>query len=69
MHATNEALGACLGNQHLDGAYCSLLMTRTQYVGESLQEFATAAEQLARCAYPGLPKDHIRRQARHPATA
>jgi hypothetical protein len=35
--------------------------TRTQEVWESLQEFATAFEQLAHCFYPALPEDHIRR--------
>jgi hypothetical protein len=65
MNATTEALG----NQHLDGVYCSQLRTRTQYACESLQEFATAVEQLACCTYPGLPKDDIRRQARNLATA
>jgi hypothetical protein len=30
---------------------------------ESLQEFATAIEQLAHRAYPTLPEDHIRREA------
>jgi hypothetical protein len=27
-----------------------------------LQEFTTAVEQLAHCAYPTLPEDHIRRE-------
>jgi hypothetical protein len=31
--------------------------------GESLQDFATAIEQLAHRAYPTLPEDHIRREA------
>jgi hypothetical protein len=28
-----------------------------------LQKFATAVKQLAHCAYPALPEDHIRREA------
>jgi hypothetical protein len=28
-----------------------------------LQEFATATEQLAHCAYTAIPKDHIKREA------
>jgi hypothetical protein len=39
---TLEALEDCLGDQHLAAAYCSLLKTRTQGEGESLQELATA---------------------------
>jgi hypothetical protein len=35
----------------------------TQRAGESLQDFATAVEQLAHRAYPTLPEDHIRREA------
>jgi hypothetical protein len=37
--------------------------TRTQGVGEPLQEFATAVEQLAHCAYPALPEGHIRKES------
>jgi hypothetical protein len=32
------------------------------WVGESLQEFATTVKQLACCAYPALPEDHVRRE-------
>jgi hypothetical protein len=39
------------------------LKMRTQRVEESLQEFVTTVEQLAHCAYPALPEDHVRRQA------
>jgi hypothetical protein len=28
-----------------------------------LQEFSTTIEQLAHCAYPALPEDHVRREA------
>jgi hypothetical protein len=61
-----ETLGALedrFGDQHLAAAYRSQLKSRTQGVGESLQEFATAIEQLAHCAYPALPENHIRREA------
>jgi hypothetical protein len=36
--------------------------TRIQGVGEFLQEFATAIEQLTHCAYPTLSEDYIRRE-------
>jgi hypothetical protein len=36
--------------------------TRTQRVGESLQEFATVIEQLVYRAYLALPEDHKRRE-------
>jgi hypothetical protein len=60
---TLEALENQFGDQHLATPYHSRLKTRTQGVGESLQEFATAVEQLAHHAYPALPEDHIRREA------
>jgi hypothetical protein len=50
-------------DQQFAAAYCSQLKTRTQTVMASLQEFSTAIEQLANCAYPTLPKDHIRRES------
>jgi hypothetical protein len=54
-----QALEDWLGDQHFAAAYrCQL--TRTQKVGESLQDFATAIELLAHHAYPTLPEDHIR---------
>jgi hypothetical protein len=43
--------------------YESLLKTRTQGVGESLQEFTTPIDQLAHCAYSALPEGHIKREA------
>jgi hypothetical protein len=43
--------------------YLSQLNSRTQGVGESLQELATAVEQLAHCANPPILEDHIRREA------
>jgi hypothetical protein len=36
---------------------------RKQKAGESLQDFATAIQQLARRAYPASPEEHIRREA------
>jgi hypothetical protein len=56
-----EALEDSFGDQYLVAAFRSQLKTRTQ--GESLQEFATAVEQLAHRAYPALPEDHISREA------
>lgn len=56
------ALENRFGDQYLAAAYCSQLKTRTQGVGECLQEFVTAVEQLVHRAYPAL-LDHIRREA------
>jgi hypothetical protein len=39
------------------------LKTRTQSVKESLQECATAVEQLNHYTYPALPEDYIGREA------
>jgi cob(I)alamin adenosyltransferase len=59
---TLQALEDRFGDQHFSAAYrCRL--TRNQKAGESLQDFATAIEQLAHRAYPTLPEDHIRREA------
>jgi hypothetical protein len=58
-----EALEDHFGDQHLAAAYRSQLNAGTQKAGESLQEFATAIEQLAHRAYPALPEDHVRRKA------
>jgi hypothetical protein len=60
---TIEALEDRFGDQDLAAAYRSQLKTRTQKAGESLQEFATAIEQLAHRAYPALPEDHVRKEA------
>jgi hypothetical protein len=40
-------------------AHLCQIKRRTQSVGESLQEFATAIQQLAHPAYPALPEDLI----------
>jgi hypothetical protein len=50
-------------DQHLAAAFRSQLKTKTQRAGESLQDFATAIEQLAHRVYPTLPEEHIRREA------
>jgi hypothetical protein len=60
---TIEALEDHFGDQHLAAAYRSQLKTWTQKAIESLQEFATAIEQLAHHAYPALPEDHVRKEA------
>jgi hypothetical protein len=52
-----------LGDHHFTAACRSQLKTRTQRTGESLQESATAIEQLTHRAYPTLPEKHIRREA------
>jgi hypothetical protein len=58
---TLEALANRFEDQRLAAAYRSQLKTRTENVGDSLQELATAVEQLAHRPYPSLPEDHIRR--------
>jgi hypothetical protein len=60
---TLQALEERFGDQHFAAAFRSQLKTRTQKAGESLQDFATAVEQLAHRAYSTLPEDHIRREA------
>jgi hypothetical protein len=59
---TFEALEDRSGNQDLPAAYRSHLKLRTQCFRESLQEFATAVEQLAHRPYPAL-KNQIREEA------
>jgi hypothetical protein len=58
-----QALEDGFGDQHLAAEYRSQLKTRTQGVGESLQEFAIAIQHLAHRVYPALPEAHIRREA------
>jgi hypothetical protein len=60
---TLQAMEDRFGDQHFAAACRSQLEVRTQRDGESLQEFAMAIKQLAHCAYPTLPEDHIRREA------
>jgi hypothetical protein len=60
---TLKALDDCFGDQHIAAAYCSQLKARTRKARKSLQEVATAIEQLAHHGYPTLPEDHIRREA------
>jgi hypothetical protein len=61
-HETLEAMKGRFRDQHLTTIYRSQPKMRTLDVGESLQEFATALEQLTHQAYPALPKDDIRRE-------
>jgi hypothetical protein len=56
---TIRALKDQSGDQHLVAAYCTQLKTRTQIVGESLQEFATAIKQLTHCAFLALHEHHV----------
>jgi hypothetical protein len=60
---TLQALEDRLGDQHFAIVYRCQVTTRTQKAGESLQDFATAFEFLAHCAYLTLPEDHIGRDA------
>jgi hypothetical protein len=50
-------------DQHFAATYRCQLTTRTQKAGESLQDFATAVEQITHHAYPTLPEDHVWREA------
>jgi TolA-binding protein len=58
---TLQALEDRFGGQHFSEAYRCQLTSRIQEAEESLQDFATAIEQLAHRAYPTLPEGHIRR--------
>jgi hypothetical protein len=53
----------CFEDQHLAASYCSRLKTRTQCIGESVQEFANTVERLAHHTCPTLLEDHIRKEA------
>jgi hypothetical protein len=58
-----EVLEDRFGDHQLAAANRSQLKTRTQGVGESLQQFARIIEQFGNCAYLTLLEDHIRREA------
>jgi hypothetical protein len=58
-----ETLEDRFGDRHLAVVSRYELKTRTQRDGESLQDFATAIEQLVHRACPALPEDHTRREA------
>jgi hypothetical protein len=60
---TLRALEDRFGDQHFGAAYRCQLTTRIQNTGESLQDFATAIETLARHAYPNLLTDYVAREA------
>jgi hypothetical protein len=60
---TLEALEDRFGNQLMAAAYRSHIKARIQCVGESLQEFTTAVEQVDHRAYSALPEGHIRKEA------
>jgi hypothetical protein len=60
---TLQALGDGFGVQHFAAAYRCQLTTRTQTAGESLQDFATAIEQLAHLVFHNLSEEHISRDA------
>jgi hypothetical protein len=55
---TIEAPQDCFGDQHLVTAYHSHLKSRAQCVRKSLQELATAVEELTHCTLPALPENH-----------
>jgi hypothetical protein len=52
LQETLEDLEDCFGNQYLAAAYRSQLNSRTQDIGDSLQECGKAIEQLAHSTYP-----------------
>jgi hypothetical protein len=58
---TLQAIEDHFRGQPFATSFHSQLKTRTQRAGKSLQDFSTAIEQRAHCAYPTLPEDHIRR--------
>jgi hypothetical protein len=59
-----EALESYYRDHHLAAAYHSQLKAWTQ-LSKSLQEFATATEQLTHHALVGLRKDHFRKKTAH----
>jgi ribosomal protein L34E len=59
------ALRGRFGDHQLAAAYRSHLKARVQTGGETVQEFAVAFEQLAHCAFVGLPEGHIQTEAAH----
>jgi hypothetical protein len=61
-----QALEDCFGEEHFAAAFRSQLKARTQKAGETLQDFATSIQQLARRAYPASPEENIRREAGKP---
>jgi hypothetical protein len=60
---TLQTLEDRFGDQHFAAAYGSQLKVMTHRIGESLQEFSTAIEQLVHRAYPHTTQEHIRREA------
>jgi hypothetical protein len=59
---TIGALKGRYGDHQLAAAYREELKARTQLIGESLQEFAAAVEQLAHRALVGLPVEFIQKE-------
>jgi hypothetical protein len=57
-----QALEYCFGEELFAAAYRSQLKVRTQKARQSLQDFATAIQQLARRSYPASPEEHLRRK-------
>jgi hypothetical protein len=60
---TLQALEDRFGNQHFADAYRCQLTTRAQKAGDTLQDFATAIEELAHRSNTTLFEDHIWREA------
>jgi hypothetical protein len=56
-----QALQDYFGEELHAAAYLSQLKVRTHKAGESLQDFATATQQLAHRAYPALPEEHVKK--------
>ena len=59
------ALWDRFGDHQLAAAYRSQLKAEVQASGETLQEFTAAVEQLAHCAFVGLPVTFIQTEAAH----
>jgi hypothetical protein len=55
-----QALEDRFRDQHFAAAYGNQLTTRTQEAGESIQNFATAVEQVAHRTHPAQPENHIK---------
>jgi hypothetical protein len=57
---TLRALDDRFRDQNFAAEFRNQLKTRTQKAGESLQDFATAVEQVVHRAHPAQPEDHIK---------
>jgi hypothetical protein len=60
---TLQALEDSFGDQHFPAAFRNQPNRSTQKAEESLQDFATAVEQVAHRAYPSKPKNRVKKDA------